>query len=91
MVALEPMVSAANALRSSCRNWNSNSVSSVLSTDIAFPGGTMAIPVGPPMQVQNLMLVKKQRDGTTTQRNVMAVRFVPLTRAPTGKERRPTE
>jgi len=43
------------------------------------PGGRMAIPVGPPMQVQYLMLVEKRKDGTVTQRNVMPVRFVPLT------------
>jgi len=44
------------------------------------PGGRMAIPVGPPMRVQYLMLVEKRPDGTTVQRNVMPVRFVPLTR-----------
>ncbi len=43
------------------------------------PGARMVIPVGPPMQVQNLMLVEKQEDGTITQRSVMPVRFVPLT------------
>jgi len=43
------------------------------------PGARMVIPVGPPMQVQHLMLVEKKEDGTVTQRNVMAVRFVPLT------------
>ncbi len=43
------------------------------------PGGRMVIPVGPPMRVQNLMLVEKQEDGSITQRNIMAVRFVPLT------------
>jgi len=31
------------------------------------------------MQVQYLMLVEKRKDGTVTQRNVMPVRFVPLT------------
>ncbi len=45
------------------------------------PGGRMAIPVGPPLQVQYLMLVEKRPDGTTVQRNVMPVRFVPLTRS----------
>lgn len=43
------------------------------------PGARMVIPVGPPMQVQNLMLVEKDEDGSVTQRNVMPVRFVPLT------------
>ena len=44
------------------------------------PGGRMVIPVGPPLQVQSLMLVEKRLDGSVTQRNLMAVRFVPLTR-----------
>ncbi len=43
------------------------------------PGGKMIIPVGPPMQVQQLMVVEKQEDETITQRSVMPVRFVPLT------------
>lgn len=45
------------------------------------PGGRMAIPVGPVGQVQHLMLVQKQEDGSISQRSVMPVRFVPLTRA----------
>lgn len=44
------------------------------------PGGRMVIPVGPPLQTQSLMLVEKREDGSVVQRNVMAVRFVPLTR-----------
>ena len=51
------------------------------------PGGRMAIPVGPPMRVQHLMLVEKRKDGTTAQRNVMPVRFVPLTRSADGPQR----
>lgn len=43
------------------------------------PGGRMAIPVGPPLQVQQLLLVEKQEDGKVVQRSVMPVRFVPLT------------
>ncbi len=43
------------------------------------PGGRMVIPVGPPMRVQNMMLVEKQDDGSIRQRNIMPVRFVPLT------------
>lgn len=43
------------------------------------PGARMVIPVGPPMQVQNLMLIEKDADGSVTQRNLMPVRFVPLT------------
>ena len=45
------------------------------------PGGRMAIPVGPPFQVQQLMLVEKGKDGKVTQRSEMPVRFVPLTRS----------
>ncbi len=44
------------------------------------PEGRMIIPVGPPMQIQNLMLVEKDEEGRVSQRNVMPVRFVPLTR-----------
>jgi len=44
------------------------------------PGGRMIIPVGPPLQTQSLMLVEKREDGSVVQRNVMPVRFVPLTR-----------
>lgn len=47
------------------------------------PGGRMAIPVGPPFQVQQLLLVEKRDDGSVVQRSEMPVRFVPLTR---GKE-----
>jgi len=48
------------------------------------PGGRMVIPVGPPMQVQNLMVIEKDEHGEITQRNVMAVRFVPFTGRGTG-------
>jgi len=41
--------------------------------------GRMVIPVGPPMLVQRLMLVEKEPDGTVRKRNLMPVRFVPLT------------
>ena len=44
------------------------------------PGGCMAIPVGPPMQVQQLLLVEKRDDGKVVQRSEMPVRFVPLVR-----------
>jgi len=43
------------------------------------PGGRMAIPVGPPLHVQELMLVEKRPDGAIIKRSVMPVRFVPLT------------
>jgi len=43
------------------------------------PGARMVIPVGAPFQVQSLMLVEKQADGTVIQWNMGMVRFVPLT------------
>jgi len=44
------------------------------------PGGRMAIPVGPPFQLQHLMLLEKLKDGSVVKRSVMPVGFVPLTR-----------
>jgi protein-L-isoaspartate(D-aspartate) O-methyltransferase len=43
------------------------------------PGGRMVIPVGPAFQTQHLLLVVKDSDGTVTTRQIMPVRFVPLT------------
>lgn len=43
------------------------------------PGGRMVIPVGALFQSQQLLLVEKRHDGTVTTRQLMAVRFVPLT------------
>lgn len=43
------------------------------------PGARMVIPVGPPMQVQTLMVVEKRSDGSVFMRSVMPVTFVPLT------------
>lgn len=43
-------------------------------------GGTMIIPVGSPFMTQQLVIVEK-KDGKTRSRNVMPVRFVPLTRS----------
>ena len=43
------------------------------------PGGRMVIPIGAPFMTQQLMLVEKARDGTVKTRQMMAVRFVPLT------------
>ncbi len=43
------------------------------------PGGRMVIPVGGRFQVQQLMLVEKQADGSVLSRQVLPVRFVPLT------------
>jgi protein-L-isoaspartate(D-aspartate) O-methyltransferase len=42
-------------------------------------GGRMVIPVGGPFFVQQLMLVEKQDDGTIVSRQLLPVRFVPLT------------
>jgi protein-L-isoaspartate(D-aspartate) O-methyltransferase len=41
-------------------------------------GGVMVIPVGNHFQVQTLMLVEKTREGKTTSRSLLPVRFVPL-------------
>ncbi len=43
------------------------------------PGGRMVIPVGAPFLAQHLMLVEKNPDGTIVSRQVLPVRFVPLT------------
>ena len=44
------------------------------------PGGRMIIPVGGPFSVQHLVLVHKASDGQVSTRQVLPVRFVPLTR-----------
>jgi len=43
------------------------------------PGGRMIIPVGTAFLTQHLMLVEKQADGTLINRQILPVRFVPLT------------
>ena len=43
------------------------------------PGGRMVIPVGGRFQVQQLMLVEKSVDDKVTTRQILPVRFVPLT------------
>jgi protein-L-isoaspartate(D-aspartate) O-methyltransferase len=43
------------------------------------PGGRMVIPLGTQFMTQSLMLVEKQADGTVTNRQILPVRFVPLT------------
>jgi protein-L-isoaspartate(D-aspartate) O-methyltransferase len=45
------------------------------------PGGRLVIPVGPPSGAQRLVLIEKDAGGKVAQRNVLDVRFVPLTRA----------
>ncbi len=43
------------------------------------PGGRLVVPVGGQAAGQSLLLIEKQPDGTVRRRNVLAVRFVPLT------------
>ena len=43
------------------------------------PGGRMVVPIGAPFTTQQLMLVEKGGDGTVKTRQIMPVRFVPLT------------
>jgi len=45
------------------------------------PGGRMIIPVGSPFRTQQLILLEKDAEGDVSTRNVLAVRFVPFTRA----------
>ena len=42
-------------------------------------GGRLVVPVGGQASGQSLLLIEKQPDGKITRRNVLAVRFVPLT------------
>jgi len=42
-------------------------------------GGRMVIPLGSPFMTQYLMLVEKQQNGSVTTRQILPVRFVPLT------------
>ncbi len=44
------------------------------------PGGRLVAPVGSQGGIQQLQLLRKQADGRTVTRSVLAVRFVPLTR-----------
>jgi len=41
-------------------------------------GGRMAIPVGGPFSLQNLMLVEKDKNGNLSQRTIFPVSFVPM-------------
>ena len=43
------------------------------------PGGRLVVPVGAQSGGQSLLVIEKRPDGTVTRRNVLAVRFVPLT------------
>ncbi len=44
------------------------------------PGGRLVIPVGPQGALQHLLVVEKDAQGSVTERRVLPVRFVPLTR-----------
>lgn len=46
------------------------------------PGGVMVLPVGPPDGAQVLVRVDKRMDGTVRTRELLPVRFVPVTRDP---------
>jgi protein-L-isoaspartate(D-aspartate) O-methyltransferase len=43
------------------------------------PGGRLVVPVGGQAAGQSLLLIEKQPDGRISRRNILAVRFVPLT------------
>ena len=43
------------------------------------PGGRMVIPIGGVYETQRLVVLTKQKDGTRRSRNVLPVRFVPMT------------
>ncbi len=53
------------------------------------PGGKLVIPVGEQGSHQNLLVIAKTADGGTQSRRVLAVRFVPLTGGPDGREKAP--
>jgi protein-L-isoaspartate(D-aspartate) O-methyltransferase len=44
------------------------------------PGGRMVVPVGGRFEAQELLVIEKKADGSTTMRRTIPVRFVPLTR-----------
>jgi protein-L-isoaspartate(D-aspartate) O-methyltransferase len=46
------------------------------------PGGRLVIPIGSQLGGQTLVAVEKQQDGKISKRDILAVRFVPLTRNP---------
>lgn len=48
--------------------------------DQLAPGGSLVAPIGPRSGIQNLLLMRKEADGRTVSRNLLPVRFVPLTR-----------
>ncbi len=44
------------------------------------PGGRLVTPLGGQLSIQQLMVVEKRQDGNTTTKEIVPVRFVPLTR-----------
>ena len=52
-----------------------------IALDPTKPGGRHVIPVGSQSGVQTLMVAEKKADGTISKRNILGVRFVPLTRS----------
>ncbi len=44
------------------------------------PGGRIVIPIGGPYELQRLIVMTKNQDGTRRSRTVISVRFVPMTR-----------
>jgi protein-L-isoaspartate(D-aspartate) O-methyltransferase len=44
------------------------------------PGRRLVIPIGVPGSIQQLRVVEKRADGTTSSRDILSVAFVPLTR-----------
>jgi protein-L-isoaspartate(D-aspartate) O-methyltransferase len=48
------------------------------------PGGRLVIPIGSQVGAQKLIAVEKRADGTIGKRDILAVRFVPLTRNPSS-------
>jgi len=46
------------------------------------PGGRLVIPVGPPHQYQELLLVRKDLEGKSSIQNLLGVAFVPLQETP---------
>jgi len=46
------------------------------------PGGRLVIPVGAPFHAQELIVMERAADGRITEKHVLPVAFVPLTRAP---------
>jgi protein-L-isoaspartate(D-aspartate) O-methyltransferase len=51
------------------------------------PGGRMILPLGSPYGAQTLVLITKDKEGSVRSRELLPVRFVPMT----GRVRRPKE